>query len=106
MMKKIWKSYSYAIILFIISLLTALSFYFRFEISNSNEFMSIIVDEGDTLWNIAEKLSSQHSLTTKEFVQWVEENNSIYGDRIYPGDKLVIPVAVSNSEIKEYASVK
>ena len=104
MIKMIWKSYSYAIILFIISLLIALSFYLRLNISDNDEFMTVIVNEGDTLWELAEELSPHHSLTNNEFVQWVEQNNSIYGDRIYPGDKLIIPVAVNN-EVKEYASI-
>lgn len=105
MMKKLWDLYSYSIILLVLSLLTALIIFFRTGVSSNEEFMTITVSEGDTLWEIAEVLSAQHSLTSKEFVKWVEKNNAIYGDRIFPGDELVIPVTINNSEMKEYASL-
>lgn len=104
-MKKLWDLYSYSIILLVVSLFTILIVFFRSGVSSNDEFMTIKVSEGDTLWEIAEELSSQHSLTSKEFIQWVEKNNAIYNDRIYPGDELVIPVTINNSEIKEYASL-
>lgn len=105
MLKKLWDSYSYSIILLVVSIITAFFVFFRTGISSYDEFMVITVSEGDTLWEIAEELSAQHSLTAKEFVQWVENNNAIYGERIFPGDELVIPVTVNHSEMKEYASL-
>ncbi len=105
MIKKLWDLYSYSIILVVIIFLTSLIVFFRSGLASNDEYMTITVSEGDTLWEIAEELSPQLSLTSKEFVQWVEKNNSIYADRIYPGDELVIPVTLKNYEVKEYASL-
>ena len=105
MMKKLWDLYSYSIILLVVILLTSLIVFLRTGVSSNEEFMTITVREGDTLWEIAEELSPQVSLTSKEFVKWVEKNNAIYADRIFPGDELVIPVTHSNNEVREYASL-
>lgn len=106
MMKKLWDLYSYAIILFILSLLITIIIAFRFGDSNYEQYMVITVNEGDSLWKIAENLSSNHTMTSQEFVKWVEKNNNIYDNRIYPGDELMIPVVVNSSAVIEYASVK
>lgn len=103
-MKKLWDSYSYAIILFALGLLAAIILIIRFGVANNEEFMRITVNEGDSLWRLAEDYSAEHSLTSDEFVKWVETNNAISAGRIFPGDELVIPVALNNSKGTQYAS--
>ncbi|MBY0120595.1 LysM peptidoglycan-binding domain-containing protein [Bacillus sp. S/N-304-OC-R1] len=91
-MKKLWNQYSYAIILFVLSFLSAFILIFQLGESENNSYIKITVNEGDTLWQIAEDFSDKHNLSADEFVTWVERNNGIASGRIYPGDELVIPV--------------
>ena len=93
-MKKLWNHYSYAIILFVLSFITAFVLIVQLCESDPNQYMKITVNEGDTLWQIAEDFSDQHKLTANEFVAWVERNNGISGERIFPGDELVIPILI------------
>lgn len=97
-MKKLWNQYSYAIILFVLSFITVFILICQLGETDDNNYMKITVNEGDTLWQIAEDFSREHNFTAAEFVTWVERNNGIAGGRIYPGDELVIPV-LENREI-------
>ena len=90
-MKKLYKNYIYTILLagsvFIFSIL------FSCTLNNDqkNDFLSIEVSEGDTLWGIAEEYE-ESNLTKKEFIGWIEENNGVSADSIKPGQVIVIPV--------------
>jgi len=48
--------------------------------------------QGDSLWEIAKKYEPYHHLSNEEFVKWVEHRNNIVDGRVYPGEKIVIPV--------------
>ncbi len=89
-MKKIWEQNSYVIILIAISFIAVFALLHKFE--KPNEFTSVTVQEGESLWEIAEKYSDNHSMSSSEFVSWVEKKNGLTGETIFPGDKLVIPV--------------
>ncbi|GLB59245.1 cell division suppressor protein YneA [Cytobacillus sp. NCCP-133] len=105
MLKKLWKSYSYAIILFVLSLAASVILVVQMETLESDKFVTVRVSEGDSLWEIAENFSAEHSLSSNEFVSWVEQNNGITGGRIFPGDVIVIPVkAVKGQPFTELAS--
>ena len=90
-MKKLYKNYIYTILLagsvFIFSIL------FSCTLNNEqkNDFLSIEVSEGDTLWEIAEEYE-EANLTKKEFIGWIEEHNEVRADSIKPGQVIVIPV--------------
>ncbi|MED3552075.1 cell division suppressor protein YneA [Cytobacillus praedii] len=103
-MKKLWNQYSYAIILVVLSLVTSFILMIHNSVSGEDGLMKITVNEGDSLWQLAEELSDEHMLSAKEFVQWVERHNGISGDRIYPGDELVIPIALEKGNGTEVAS--
>lgn len=103
-MKKLWNQYSYAIILVVLSLLTSFIFMVHNGVSREDGLLKITVNEGDSLWQLAEEFSDEHMLSSKEFVQWVERNNGITGDRIYPGDELILPIALESGNGTEVAS--
>ena len=89
-MKKIWEKYSYVIILIAITYISAFTLFNRFE--KPTNFVNVTIQEGESLWGIAEKYSDQHSMTSAQFVRWVEKKNGISGDRIFPGAQLQVPV--------------
>ncbi|CAM3429941.1 cell division suppressor protein YneA [Cytobacillus oceanisediminis] len=98
MMKKLWDSYSYAIILFVLSLAASLILVLQMETPDSEKFVKVTISEGDSLWEIAEDFSAEHSLSADEFINWVEQNNGIAGGRIFPGDEIVIPVKAAEGQ--------
>jgi cell division protein YceG involved in septum cleavage len=104
-MKKLWNKYSYAITLIILS--CSLSFILSFQ-HNSNdqfEYLKVTITEGDSLWEISDQFSEQHSLSNKEFVAWIKKHNEIDEDQIYPGEEIIIPVSTKEvSSTQELAS--
>ena len=103
-MKKIWDRYSYAILLLILSCAVAFILSLRFNADVEEKFLTITVSEGDSLWEISNQYSNQHSYSNDEFVSWVQKHNEIDGDRIYPGEEIIIPVNYEVGSLTEYAS--
>jgi LysM repeat protein len=58
----------------------------------NENYITVTVQEGESLWGIADALSAEHNLTKHEFIAWVEKENGIKNGLIYPGDKLVVPI--------------
>jgi len=94
-MKKLWKQYSYAITLIILS--CTLAFVLSFKHHSDDQYLKVTISEGDTLWKISDQFEGQHSLSNKEFVSWVKKHNENIKDQIYPGEEIVIPVSKENS---------
>lgn len=103
-MKKLWIQNSYVIILIILSFVTAFVLAFQFDSFKQNKYIEVTVMEGDSIWKIADDYSDMHSLSNEQFVHWVERHNSIEGDLILPGDKVIIPVKNQSESINEFAS--
>ncbi|HZH59657.1 MAG TPA: LysM peptidoglycan-binding domain-containing protein [Metabacillus sp.] len=57
-----------------------------------HEYVEIEVRAGDNLWLISERYESHTNLSNTEFVRWVERKNNIINGRIYPTQKIIIPV--------------
>ncbi|MDR7076176.1 LysM repeat protein [Neobacillus niacini] len=103
-MEKIWEKYSYAILLMILCCGLAFILSLRFNSDVEEKFLSITVSEGDSLWEIANQYSDQHSYSNNEFISWVKQHNEIVGDNIYPGEEIIIPVNYEVGSLTEYAS--
>lgn len=103
-MKKIWEKYSYAILLIILSCSLAFVLSLRFNSNEDEDFLKITVSEGDSLWEISNQYSEQHSYSNSEFVSWVQQHNKIDGHKIYPGEEIIIPVDHEAELVTEYAS--
>ena len=96
-MKKMWRNYSYTIILLVFSLLALL--FVKINVSASQDsYMTITVSEGETLWTISEKYEDEHGLSKGQFVKWVETHNGISGDYIFAGEDLIIPIKLNPNE--------
>ena len=63
--------------------------------SPSEEYQSVIVEEGDTLWGLAKTYQTSDIRNTNDFVSWVEKVNHLNQDFIVPGQEILIPVRQS-----------
>ncbi|MDP4170207.1 MAG: LysM peptidoglycan-binding domain-containing protein [Bacillota bacterium] len=103
-MKKIWSNYSYAIILIVISCISALCLSFKSDMQSDKKYIKVTVEQGDTLWEIANNYTSGSSLSGDQFVSWVKLHNQINGDQIFPGQKIVVPIPKDLSTADEFAT--
>lgn len=79
------------VILFIILLLLAFMVMAKdIQPTNNDQYKTVTVQKGDTLWALANLYQSEGS--TNSFVDWVERVNHINRHHIEPGQKLIIPV--------------
>lgn len=89
-MRLIWERYSYVIILIAVSYIAIFAVIHKLD--KADNFINVTVQDGESLWKIAEKYSDRHEMSPKEFVLWVKKENGITDEAIYPGEKLMIPV--------------
>ena len=59
--------------------------------SNQKHYACITIDEGETLWTIAEEHYSEEYNSYQEYIDEVKFINNLTDDSIYRGAKLVIP---------------
>jgi len=90
-LEKLWSKYSYTIILFI--LLSFALLLIKVNLPDSaEEYITITVMEGDSLWEISQKYKDQHRFSENDFIAWVKNQNGLTDDTIYSGDQLMIPI--------------
>lgn len=53
-------------------------------------YKSIMVESGDTLWNIAERYYDSSRCTVSEYVDEIKSMNNITSDKIKSGDYIII----------------
>ncbi|MGX1264521.1 hypothetical protein RKD55_002325 [Rossellomorea marisflavi] len=87
---RLWANYSYILVFFCMALVA--SIYFILQMEDGVSYHSIEVQEGDTLWTIADEYSHDSSMSTDEFIKWVGERNNLATYTISAGDSLVLPV--------------
>lgn len=104
-MQKLWNKYSYAITLIILSSSLAIILSFHQHSKDENQYLKVKISEGDSLWNISNQFSNQHSLSNEDFVNWTKKHNEIEGEEIFPGEEIIIPVSIkAASSTTELAS--
>ncbi|SHR10660.1 Cell division suppressor protein YneA [Mycobacteroides abscessus subsp. abscessus] len=103
-MKTLWNKYSYAIILVILSILASIILVISSGESVEEKYMSVTINEGETLWDLCQNYADKHALSETEFVSWVEEINDINGNVLLVGDEIYIPVELNDSAVTELAS--
>ncbi|KAA9021826.1 cell division suppressor protein YneA [Niallia endozanthoxylica] len=99
-MKKLWRNYSYAIILVALCMVSLVVIKINVP-SSPSHYMTITVSAGQSLWEISQKYEEQHGLSEIEFIKWVEKYNGISGDNIFTGDNIIIPIDARKMEVKE-----
>jgi len=59
---------------------------------NIPKYKTVVIQNGDTLWNIAEKYNTSYN-DLREFIYVIKKENNIFGDLLTPNDIIKIPVA-------------
>lgn len=103
-MKKLWNRYSYAIVLLVLSVSSALLISYQSHSFDKKAYVNVTISEGDSLWKIADQYSGDYSLSKDHFISWVKKHNNIEGDQIFPGEKIAIPVKSGMDSTNEFAS--
>ncbi|WP_141432395.1 LysM peptidoglycan-binding domain-containing protein [Bacillus sp. 03113] len=106
-MQNIWKNNSYTIILILLSIVITFVLMTTMKQHDNQKYVTITVEDGDSLWEISNKYSKQHNLSNEQFINWVVKHNEVASDRIYPGEEIIIPVKdklFSDDEVTNLAS--
>lgn len=84
-------------------LLIALSYLFVFILVNQaqnpieEQYMYVVIQEGDTLWSVADQYVKNDRLSYEAFIEWTESTNNIQRNEIIAGSKIAIPVKASDT---------
>lgn len=100
-MKLIFEKYFNTILLASVVLILSIFFSLSLEKDSDNEYMSVRINEGDTLWSIANQYEN-YSFTKVEFINWIEKHNRVHADRLQPGQTIIIPI--KRELVQNYAS--
>ena len=106
-MRKLWRNYSYSIILVVLSLVASIIIKTNLTPTDVDQYMTITVEDGESLWEISQKYEEQHGLSKEEFFKWVEKHNGVSRDYIVAGKDLVVPIKsepIAIDEVQELAS--
>lgn len=76
------------------ALVAASFFVIRDELKpvETEKYKTIVVEQGDTLWALANTYQEKHEMDIQRFIDWVSEVNHINRYIIHNGQELVIPV--------------
>lgn len=88
---KLLKKYSFTL-LFSLSLIICMITSFNHFFINQEEYATIEVKPGDTLWNYANEYAELHHFSASTFVEWVEIKNNMADGKIKVGQKIILPI--------------
>ncbi|GKU82750.1 LysM peptidoglycan-binding domain-containing protein [Niallia sp. NCCP-28] len=100
MWQKIWTNYSYTIILFIFSILTCATIVLYNNANHDKQYVTIKVEQGDSLWSISEKYNGKYSMSKKQFIKWVETKNRLAANQLTAGKEIIIPIKAEDENIQ------
>ncbi|ASF28969.1 MULTISPECIES: cell division suppressor protein YneA [Bacillus amyloliquefaciens group] len=70
-----------------------------------SQYVKIKVQDGDTLWSLADHVAEKKNINKEEFIEWVTENNHLQTADIKPGDELILPVKKKHPAVYQLAIV-
>ena len=74
--------------------------------SSGHQYVKIEVQQGDTLWSIADQVADTKKINKNDFIEWVADKNQLQTSDIQPGDELVIPLKKKHQDAYELATVR
>jgi len=105
-LKKIWVSFSYVIILLVLSIICMYITIDTLAVDNNDnqdDFVKIVTDESENLWQMAEQYKHLHQMSTEDFVAWVKEENRLQSFQLENGLELVLPIKKEHIDIRHLA---
>ncbi|WP_163102235.1 cell division suppressor protein YneA [Peribacillus alkalitolerans] len=101
-LKTLLDRYSFTILLMGVSLALSVVILFHLSKAPTEEFLSVTVSKGDTVWELANQYETE-DLSKQDIISWIEEHNEINIHEIKPGQSIVLPIKSSMDE-NQYAS--
>ena len=101
-MKSLFKNYTYTLMLAGMVAIISLLFSLNINPEKLDGYLSVTLKENDNVTTIVDQYNTGE-LTKLQFIDWIEENNSIYANTLEPGDTIVIPV-LQNHKVINVAS--
>ncbi|PLR69851.1 LysM peptidoglycan-binding domain-containing protein [Metabacillus idriensis] len=86
------ESFSYLLSFFIVVIVAVFALSYTGEKDSMENFVHVEINEGDSIWSIADQFKEHHNLSKAEFVEWVQEKNGMQTAIIKPGDTVFIPI--------------
>jgi hypothetical protein len=86
----LWEKYSFLIILMIITFMMGLFLIFNIS-EDEGTYITITINEGDSLWSISEQYAEQVGMRTPELVKLLERENRLTSNLLRSGQELIIP---------------
>ena len=82
-------------------LITALILFFTIiaSVLIISNCLRVEVEEGDTLWDLADRYMGEKSFSRQEYIKQVKELNHLSGDTIESGAYLMVPYVETVSEL-------
>jgi cell division protein YceG involved in septum cleavage len=103
-MKKLWVTHSYTILI-ILAFCIAGFFWESDNTYKQEEFLSVTIVPGDTVWELADQYSANSGLSKKQFINWVLTQNELSETLLIPGEDIILPVKIrTNVRETELAS--
>jgi LysM repeat protein len=68
------------------------------KLIEEKEYKQVEVLPGDSVWKIAEKVSSDTNQNTNIIVEWILKENHLIDTTIQPGQVLIVPVEKNTLE--------
>lgn len=60
--------------------------------SSNDNHREVIVQEGETLWDLATRYHKEAGMSTQELLFYIQKANNLESAVIYPGDPIQIPI--------------
>lgn len=86
------ESLSYILSFFAVMIAFAFAITYSGKEDTLENYHQVKIEEGDSLWSIAEKYEKHVSIPKQEFVKWVQVKNNLATLVIKPGEIVVVPV--------------
>ncbi|WP_083249017.1 cell division suppressor protein YneA [Bacillus solimangrovi] len=91
--------YSYLIPFLIMSVISFFVIVGQLQPINTDEYLKVAVQEGDTLWGLSARYKDFHELSSSSFISWVEKENNIFDNHIFPGQEIILPVEIATMQV-------